>query len=888
MIQLAKLNKFSRYKIYQLLKLKSKKNMKKLYYNIAIVISSLLLSITTGCASMNLLSAVRSTYEDRWMQVDMSQSYPPSGAHLLNLLLEGSEPVRKLISREGIPDYVKHSALNESQFRVNFIFVTNNLYVSMHRISGKTERRDLSSVPANEIPNSLALAQSRKLIQKQRDDDERVARQKRIEEEEKNRIQEKNRIEEIEKLEQLRLATAIAKEKEAKRLIQERRDQLEKMESAAKGGDRIAQFNYAETLMLDAKPNADMIFEMYRKSADQGYTEAQIKLGQCYLNANLNTSVDLEKGVDILKKATEGGDARALNALGQAYLSLKDGCFLDPTNAIQCFTIAYEKDNSDAMYNLGYCYGMGIGVEKDNNEAIEWFRRSAEKDNRKAQYVLGRLQKDETFLRKSCTSEAALEMALNAYASFQRDRGIVNMVGAKLPIESYDAVRYQFEKAAKSGDMVSSRKCAQFIHKVRSYDLEDAIKYYARASEKGDSISTANLHGCLLLKCISEELARNRSRDDTLSGISEAKKFHIGMSLLMQTAPSSCDQRDPESVLKWVDRSMLKSSKVLYLLGRYQLEGSCIRRLSFEERDYDFYETQNNRDDSNLKEGLKLVREAAEAGEPEAMCYLARCYQTGSLLLIPQNVRDAVKWYQRAADAGSELAKKELSTFEHQKRVFDKKVAFCDKTPDERTSYINWRAIEMAKKTIVAKNVYLGMPIDEALFVFARLNFRCTTNDIIKFNKDEGKNVRTGTYYFDQKSKLTLFADENNCLRCFVLPPVAVKVLFDFTSPTVQTLSEDFSRLFDIKMEETERSTPVIDIRNKDVLSFSGSESKYYRGEIKNLQIIIFDELVYRKDESKSTDSITARLLGNQFSDRFCIPSGSIVFRDDSAETSSL
>ncbi len=863
---------------------------KRIMYHVSLITfcSSFLMS----CVSSGIITVktdyLKKSLTSKWFKISDSVEQGPSGVKLFNLAKAlNSEVKTKLDNFGNQPAFIKVCELGKKTYKFEFfmVFLEKREIWRINIETGKTEIVSLDTKLVEQstlyCPEELIAEHNRLALEKQR-----IAEETRIKKEQE--ILEKNRIEENKRLELLRIEASIARENEEKRLIKEKKDRLEKLESDAKGGDRIAQFNYAETLMLDAKPNAEMIFEMYRKSADQGYTEAQIKLGQCYLNGNLNTKVDLEKGVDILKKATEGGDAKALNALGQAYLSLKDGCFLDPTNAIRCFTVAYEKDNSDAMYSLGYCYGNGIGVEKNVNEAIEWFRRSAEKDNRKAQYILGRLQKDEAYLLKSRTSEAALEMALNAYASFQRDRGIVNMVGAKLPIESYDAVRSQFEKAAKSGDMVSSRKCAQFIHKVGSYDLEDAIKYYARASEKGDVISTANLHGCLLLKCISEELARNRSKDDTLSGISEAKKFHIGMSLLMQTAPSSCDQRDPESVLKWVDRSMLKSSKVLYLLGRYQLEGSCIRRLSFEERDYDFYETQNNRDDSNFKEGLKLVREAAEAGEPEAMCYLARCYQTGSLSLIPQNVRDAVKWYQRAADAGSELAKNELSTFEHKKRVFDKKVAFCDKTPDERTSYINWRAIEMAKKTIVAKNVYLGMPIDEALFVFARLNFRCTTNDIIKFNKDEGKNVRTGTYYFDQKSKLTLFADENNCLRCFVLPPVAVKVLFDFTSPTVQTLSEDFSRLFDIKMEETERSTPVIDIRNKDVLSFSGSESKYYRGEIKNLQIIIFDELVYKKDESKSADSITARLLGNQFSDRFCIPSGSIVFRDDSAETSSL
>ena len=52
-------------------------------------------------------------------------------------------------------------------------------------------------------------------------------------------------------------------------------------------------------------------------------------------------------------------------------------------------TQSAEAGYSDAMCNLGYCYEMGNGVEKNLAKAAEWYRKAADNGNEIAQSNLG-------------------------------------------------------------------------------------------------------------------------------------------------------------------------------------------------------------------------------------------------------------------------------------------------------------------------------------------------------------------------------------------------------------------------------------------------------------------------------------------------------------------
>ena len=55
---------------------------------------------------------------------------------------------------------------------------------------------------------------------------------------------------------------------------------------------------------------------------------------------------------------------------------------------------AAENGNKVAQYNLGHCYKIRKGIEKNEAKAFEWYKKSAEQEYSAAQYQLGFLYKN--------------------------------------------------------------------------------------------------------------------------------------------------------------------------------------------------------------------------------------------------------------------------------------------------------------------------------------------------------------------------------------------------------------------------------------------------------------------------------------------------------------
>ncbi|PKY50670.1 hypothetical protein RhiirA4_467264 [Rhizophagus irregularis] len=86
--------------------------------------------------------------------------------------------------------------------------------------------------------------------------------------------------------------------------------------------------------------NERRAFEFYMKSADQGYIDAQYKVGYIY-NYGTQIDIDKEKAFNYFKMAAKGG-------------------------------------NVDAQYSLASLYERGEGAEKNIGNAIYWYKKAAE------------------------------------------------------------------------------------------------------------------------------------------------------------------------------------------------------------------------------------------------------------------------------------------------------------------------------------------------------------------------------------------------------------------------------------------------------------------------------------------------------------------------------
>jgi TPR repeat protein len=85
--------------------------------------------------------------------------------------------------------------------------------------------------------------------------------------------------------------------------------------------------------------------EWYTKAAEQGYGEAQLKLGLCYAYGRMGVKQVYEK-------------------------------------AVEWFTKAAEQGHAEAQIYLAYCYENGAGVKIDNEKAEEWYTKAEDQGAR--------------------------------------------------------------------------------------------------------------------------------------------------------------------------------------------------------------------------------------------------------------------------------------------------------------------------------------------------------------------------------------------------------------------------------------------------------------------------------------------------------------------------
>ena len=124
----------------------------------------------------------------------------------------------------------------------------------------------------------------------------------------------------------------------------------------------------------------------WRKSAEQGFPDAQLKLGVLY-DKGRGVDKDQVQAMYWFRKAAEQGEMQAQNSLGMGYLN-GEGVEKDPTQAAYWFRKAAEQGYGNAQFNLSIAYSKGRGVKKDLAQSAYWVRKAAEQGDADAQWNL--------------------------------------------------------------------------------------------------------------------------------------------------------------------------------------------------------------------------------------------------------------------------------------------------------------------------------------------------------------------------------------------------------------------------------------------------------------------------------------------------------------------
>lgn len=166
------------------------------------------------------------------------------------------------------------------------------------------------------------------------------------------------------------------------------------------------------------KKNEKESLNWFMKSAKLNNSEAQVKVGDAYLDGEL-ISKDTSKAFEYWLKSAENNNLDAMKRLYVYYVDGIDEIQPNLKLVLHWTTKAAELGDSESQSKLGQGYLLGTYGVVDYEKAAFWLFKAVEKDDRYAQYALGIMYK-KGFFKEGVDLDKAIEwFALSAAQGLQ-------------------------------------------------------------------------------------------------------------------------------------------------------------------------------------------------------------------------------------------------------------------------------------------------------------------------------------------------------------------------------------------------------------------------------------------------------------------------------------
>ena len=216
---------------------------------------------------------------------------------------------------------------------------------------------------------------------------------------------------------------------------------------------RILAHCYADGFLLDRDDASALKWEI--RAAKQGDGAMLTRLGRRYWSGH-GVETDRVEAIRFWEKAAKVNDPDGANIIGELYRSGNDELNIqeDLEFAFACFKISATGGCIDGIFNLGYAYFHGLGVEPNKFEAVKHYRTAASSGHSEAQRLFGvallngaGVEKDEDkarfWLRKSAEQGNTAAMTILAWTYYDTDMARWT---------DKDEARKWFQKAVDAGD----------------------------------------------------------------------------------------------------------------------------------------------------------------------------------------------------------------------------------------------------------------------------------------------------------------------------------------------------------------------------------------------------------------------------------------------------
>jgi len=277
---------------------------------------------------------------------------------------------------------------------------------------------------------------------------------------------------------------------EATRLYQ---DAALLLQRRASDGDAVAMYCMGEIDFQVLPTNVPRALDLFQKSADAGYPQAQATIGALYLKGLPGLlKRNPEKGVDLLSRAVRAKSLTARFNLGMAYYN-GDGVPQDPSKAAQWLQVAEKQNFVEAQYVLGMLLAEGEeGLPKNLSQGVRLLNKADKQGHKLARAYLEKMDlKPGTISNKvlqtttsnfsnmtSSEDEKILQEARKYYTGIGRSKNYEKAYSMLLPL-------------AKGGYPEAARLVGlmKLSGKGTGKNPKDAKQWLSVAAQKGDGIA---------------------------------------------------------------------------------------------------------------------------------------------------------------------------------------------------------------------------------------------------------------------------------------------------------------------------------------------------------------------------------------------------------------
>ena len=448
--------------------------------------------------------------------------------------------------------------------------------------------------------------------------------------------------------------------------------------------------------------------------AKAGDAAAMNEVGTWYYTGK-HVSRDYKQAYEWWKKASLKSDVRAIANLGMCY-QLGHGVERDSIDAVRLYEKSI-KDGNKALLNqrtenaakssfdamlVGDCYEKGVGVKKDYAKAAEFYAQAASRGS-----VDGMRQAGLCYLNARNNAKALKyfeQGASKGDLSSEYWAGKMLLGGMNVPANKQQAVVYLL-KAAEGGMAAAQAEMGTLYAEGNGVtkNLAQAAEWYRKSALQGNAKGMWNYGNVL-----KDGSGVAQDYDQALFWMSEAAPEGYQRAFRRMIARLDSVGTDPflnyvrGMRLYLVDGKMKEANEQFKKVEKAKIdEGKIMQAVIL---------ASKRNEKPNAKKAVKELEKLAPAN-PEAAFYLATLYESGNG--VAQDMSKAIELYRKSSDMGYGKAQSYLGDIYYEGRGVDKElvtaVALYQKALENRQLSQNG-AIRLAE---CYENGLAGLPKDK-------------------------------------------------------------------------------------------------------------------------------------------------------------------------------